>query len=154
MIIHDPSEIERRSFEIISSELKTALPPENELVVKRVIHTTADFDYAENLVFRRKPSQRRLRFCVGAAASSPIRKWQARALTKPPPESLAAASTVLWAIRVLPKRRRRAAGRAPPSRWSVRRHFHSRLFLPWATRRPRCFRSVILFKMASSAPRL
>ncbi len=54
MIIHDPSEIERRSFEIISSELKTALPPENELVVKRVIHTTADFDYAENLVFSKK----------------------------------------------------------------------------------------------------
>lgn len=51
MIIHDPSEIERRSFEIISAELKTALPPENEPVVKRVIHTTADFDYAENLVF-------------------------------------------------------------------------------------------------------
>ena len=54
MIIHDPSEIERRSFEIISSELKTALPPDNELVVKRVIHTTADFDYAENLVFSKK----------------------------------------------------------------------------------------------------
>ena len=27
------------------------LDPENELVIKRVIHTSADFDYADNLVF-------------------------------------------------------------------------------------------------------
>ena len=27
------------------------LEPENELVIKRAIHTTADFDYADNLVF-------------------------------------------------------------------------------------------------------
>ena len=27
------------------------LDPENELVIKRVIHTTADFDYADNLTF-------------------------------------------------------------------------------------------------------
>ena len=27
------------------------LDPENELVIKRAIHTTADFDYADNLVF-------------------------------------------------------------------------------------------------------
>ncbi len=27
------------------------LDPENELVIKRVIHTTADFEYADNLVF-------------------------------------------------------------------------------------------------------
>lgn len=51
MIIYDPAEIEKRSFEIITDELKTAIPPENELVVKRVIHCTADFDYAENLAF-------------------------------------------------------------------------------------------------------
>ena len=29
----------------------TPIAPENELVVKRVIHTSADFDYAKNLVF-------------------------------------------------------------------------------------------------------
>ena len=47
-----PAEIERRSFEIISRELgDKSIDPRNELVVKRVIHTTADFDYAENLVF-------------------------------------------------------------------------------------------------------
>ena len=49
-----PAEIETRSFQIISRELEelgVALDPENELVVKRVIHTTADFEYAETLSF-------------------------------------------------------------------------------------------------------
>ena len=47
-----PGEIERRSFEIISSELKPmTFGPKEELVVKRCIHTSADFDYADNLCF-------------------------------------------------------------------------------------------------------
>ena len=49
-----PEDIERRSFEIIAAELAErgiALPEETASVVKRVIHTTADFDYAENLAF-------------------------------------------------------------------------------------------------------
>ena len=47
-----PMEIEQRSFEIITELLgNRVLDPENELVIKRVIHTTADFDYAENLAF-------------------------------------------------------------------------------------------------------
>ena len=46
-----PQEIEARSFEIITELLgDKVLDPENELVIKRAIHTTADFDYAENLV--------------------------------------------------------------------------------------------------------
>ena len=45
-------EIERRSFEIITEELGgRKIDPENELVVKRVIHTTADFDYFDSLAF-------------------------------------------------------------------------------------------------------
>ena len=47
-----PMEIEQRSFEIITELLRDrVLDPENELVIKRVIHTTADFDYADNLTF-------------------------------------------------------------------------------------------------------
>ena len=47
-----PAEIEARSMEIIQSELgERSFPPEILPVVKRVIHTTADFDYADNLVF-------------------------------------------------------------------------------------------------------
>ena len=47
-----PKDIERRSFEIITEELgERQLDPANAPVIKRVIHTTADFDYADNLVF-------------------------------------------------------------------------------------------------------
>ncbi|MBC8585090.1 precorrin-8X methylmutase [Oscillospiraceae bacterium NSJ-64] len=47
-----PGEIEKRSFEIITQMLgEKKLKIENEQVIKRVIHTTADFDYADNLCF-------------------------------------------------------------------------------------------------------
>lgn len=46
-----PADIERRSFEIIESEIKTEIPENIKPVVIRAIHTTADFDYAENLYF-------------------------------------------------------------------------------------------------------
>lgn len=54
-----PLEIEAKSMEIIGQELKerlgcdpAAIWPEPELaVVKRCIHTSADFDYGDNLVF-------------------------------------------------------------------------------------------------------
>ena len=46
-----PEDIERRSMELIEAELSAPLPPDTAPVVKRVIHTTADFDYARNLVF-------------------------------------------------------------------------------------------------------
>ena len=51
---HLPADIERTSMGIITAELAARgleIPPENAAVVKRVIHTTADFDYAENLRF-------------------------------------------------------------------------------------------------------
>ena len=47
-----PMDIEKRSFEIITEELgDTPLIPGTELVVKRCIHTSADFEYADSLVF-------------------------------------------------------------------------------------------------------
>lgn len=47
-----PREIETRSFAIISEELGDRVFPENTaLIVKRCIHTSADFDYADNLCF-------------------------------------------------------------------------------------------------------
>ena len=55
-----PGDIERTSLAIIAQELAergVVLEPENEAVVRRVIHATADFDYAANL-----------RFTPGAAA--------------------------------------------------------------------------------------
>ena len=49
-----PADIERESMRIIAAELAQlgiVLSPETAAVVKRVIHTTADFDYAQNLRF-------------------------------------------------------------------------------------------------------
>lgn len=47
-----PADIERRSFEIIAAELGgREIPPEERPIVMRCIHTTADFDYADNLYF-------------------------------------------------------------------------------------------------------
>ena len=47
-----PAEIEKRSMEIITSELNGRTWPEPEFsIVKRCIHTSADFDYADNLCF-------------------------------------------------------------------------------------------------------
>lgn len=46
-----PMDIERRSMEIIEAELQVALPEEIKPIVKRVIHATADFSFAETLHF-------------------------------------------------------------------------------------------------------
>ena len=47
-----PMEIEKESFRIITEELgDRPLDPDQAPILKRVIHTTADFDYADNLYF-------------------------------------------------------------------------------------------------------
>ena len=49
-----PEEIEKRSFEIISEELCNRgieLPKEQAMITKRVIHTTAEFDYTQTLCY-------------------------------------------------------------------------------------------------------
>ena len=46
-----PADIERRSFELIEQELPHPLDPALAPIIKRVIHTTADFDYADILYF-------------------------------------------------------------------------------------------------------
>ena len=51
-----PADIEKRSFEIIGRELTErgiTLPKEQEMITKRVIHTSADFDYASTMVYSR-----------------------------------------------------------------------------------------------------
>ncbi len=50
--IFEPHAIEKRSMEIITSELNGRTWPEPQFsIVKRCIHTSADFDYADNLRF-------------------------------------------------------------------------------------------------------
>lgn len=47
----NPSEIEKRSMEIIESELPHELDPQLAPIIKRAVHTAADFDYVDNLCF-------------------------------------------------------------------------------------------------------
>lgn len=64
-----PDEIEKKSMEIITSELGGRTWPEEEFaVVRRCIHTSADFDYADNLVFS-EYAVRRAKEAVMAGAS-------------------------------------------------------------------------------------
>jgi precorrin-8X/cobalt-precorrin-8 methylmutase len=47
-----PKDIEKRSFEIITEELNGSLPEDEKApIIKRVIHTSADFEYANTLCF-------------------------------------------------------------------------------------------------------
>lgn len=63
-----PAEIEKRSFEIISRELSgVQLDVLQEPVIKRVIHTTADFDYVENLCFSKGAVEKFHRAISGGA---------------------------------------------------------------------------------------
>ena len=64
-----PTEIEKRSFEIITEELGDfPLNPGTEPIVKRCIHTSADFDYAKNLVFSNGAVEKALEAIRGGAS--------------------------------------------------------------------------------------
>ena len=63
-----PMEIEARSFEIIGQELPHPIDPALEPIVKRVIHTTADFDYADTLCFSEGVVEKALDAIRGGAA--------------------------------------------------------------------------------------
>ena len=63
-----PMEIEARSFEIITQELgDTPLVPGTELIVKRCIHTSADFDYAKSLYFSENAVEKAIEAIKGGA---------------------------------------------------------------------------------------
>ena len=58
-MITKPEEIEKKSMEIIGGELDKmgiSLSPDFDFIIKRVIHTTADFDFALNMEFFEKVS--------------------------------------------------------------------------------------------------
>ena len=64
-----PMEIERESFRIITKELgDRQIDPEKAPILKRVIHTTADFDYADNLYFSENAVQLAIDALKGGAA--------------------------------------------------------------------------------------
>ena len=66
-----PTEIEKRSFEIITEELEQEgiiLPEIQAPITKRCIHTSADFDYAKNLVYSEHAVEKALEAIRGGAS--------------------------------------------------------------------------------------
>ena len=67
-----PTEIEKRSFEIITEELEQegiVLPEIQAPITKRCIHTSADFDYAKNLVYSEHAVEKALEAIRGGAST-------------------------------------------------------------------------------------
>jgi len=62
-----PAEIEKRSFEIIESELTAEIPEDIKPIVMRTVHTTADFDYVNNLWFSENAVEKALDILKGGA---------------------------------------------------------------------------------------
>ena len=75
-----PMDIEKRSMAIITEELGGRTWPEPEFsIVKRCIHTSADFDYADNLCFSEHAAaalQKPLIIAVGNAPTALIRLYE------------------------------------------------------------------------------
>ena len=78
-----PMDIEKRSFEIITEELgDTKLVPGTELIVKRCIHTSADFDYAENLCFSENAVEKAIAAIKDGACIVTDTTWQSPGSTR------------------------------------------------------------------------
>ncbi len=84
---HLPADIERTSMGIITAELAgmgLTPPPETAAVVKRVIHTTADFDYArKSALYPRRGSSGRGRRCAAECTIITDTNMALAGITKP-----------------------------------------------------------------------
>ena len=65
-----PADIERRSMEIIENEIgdMSSFSEHEKLIVKRCVHTTADFDYKQNLRFSPDAAERGIEALRSGAA--------------------------------------------------------------------------------------
>ena len=76
--IKRPSDIEKKSMAIIEEELKAqgiVLPEEYAPVIKRVIHTTADYEFVDNLIFLNDPISKAKEYLLsrdGEAGENPL----------------------------------------------------------------------------------
>ena len=102
-----PREIETRSFEIITEELgEKELIPGTELIVKRCIHTSADFDYAENLCFSEGAVEKALEAIKNGACIVTDTQWQRQESTKKPWQNTGERCIALCLMKTWQKRQR------------------------------------------------
>lgn len=136
-----PAEIERRSFSIISQELgpRTYAGPYDELILKRVIHASADFDYADHLVFSPGAVESAME-AIRAGADIVTDTQMAKAgINK---TALARFGGQVRCFMSDPDVAREAGDRGRPGRlsvWSGRRRCSNPWFLLWAMRPRRWF---------------
>ena len=117
-----PMDIEKRSFEIITELLgDTELDPENELVIKRVIHTTADFDYVQNLIFSEHAVEKGIEALKSGCDIVTDTQMAKAGINK----------TRMWR-----RKRKSGASPGPSSPWSGRQDYPSPVSLPSETPPP------------------
>ena len=112
-----PKEIETRSFEIITEELgDKILVPGTELIVKRCIHTSADFDYADNLCFSDHAVEQAVQAIKNGACIVTDTQMAKAGINKKALKKYGGEVFVLCLMRMLPVRQK---VRDPPGQWQV-----------------------------------
>ena len=137
---HLPADIERTSMKIIAGELAQRgldIPPENAPVVKRVIHTTADFDYAQTLHFTPGAVAAGIAAMHAGATIITDTNMALAGITKPGLAKLGGQALCFMADPAVAA----AARRAPPAPWPPCKRLRPNTpapCWPWATPPPPC----------------
>lgn len=113
-----PRDIERRSFEIITEELgDRKLDPDKELIIKRCIHTSADFEYADSLCFSDNVVAKAMDAIRQVPASLRIPRWADQASINVPSPVTVERFTASCPMRMWQPRRRQTEPQEPLQVW-------------------------------------
>ena len=116
-----PADIEKRSFEIITEELgDKILIPGTEPIVKRCIHTSADFDYADNLAFSDGVVERALDAIRNGASIVTDTQMAKAGINKKRLAQYGEKSTALCPMRTWRRRRKKTGPRGRQRAWTRR----------------------------------
>lgn len=95
-----PADIERRSMEIIEDELgDIILPPDEKDIIKRVVHTSADFDYVRNLRFSPGAVDQALTALKGGCTIVTDTNMACMGISQPGLKNWAAAKSASWPMK-------------------------------------------------------
>lgn len=112
-----PMEIEKQSFAIIEKELTTQIPPQYKPIVKRVIHTTADFSYETNMVFSEGVVDKALEAIQKGTDIVTDTNMAGAGISHKMAERFAFHCTAIWQMKRWQRKRRRVKLPARQSAW-------------------------------------
>ena len=122
-----PKEIETRSFEIITEELgDKKLQPGTELIVKRCIHTSADFDYADNLYFSKDAVPKAIEAIKHGACIVTDTQMVKAGINKKALANLAVRCIVLCRMRMSQKMQNQQEAQEQQQAWRKRQNLENR----------------------------